>query len=110
MKLLFERLSHEIDWDMKDAVRESVSQLTATAMLENRDVPPGILNFGVPHVVELGPGDAALERYGNALAQRIYQFEPRLKQVAVDVVDGQLQISAQLRDQVEESVTWRLGE
>ena len=48
MKLLFERLSHEIDWDMKDAVRESVSQLTATAMLENRDVPPGILNFGVP--------------------------------------------------------------
>ncbi|HSX85110.1 MAG TPA: hypothetical protein VL987_00940 [Cellvibrio sp.] len=110
MKLLFERLCHETDWNIKEAVRESVLQLTATAILKNKDAPPGILNFGVPHVVELGPGDAALERYGEALSQRIYQFEPRLKQIAVDVVDGQLHISAQLRDQADESVNWRLGE
>lgn len=110
MKLLFERLSHEKNWNMKEAVRESVTQLTATATLNSKDVPPGILNFGVPHVVELGAGDTALQGYGESLAQRIYQFEPRLELVSVDVVDGQLQISAQLRDQTEESVIWRLGE
>jgi predicted component of type VI protein secretion system len=109
MKLLFERLSHEANWDMNIAVRESVAQLTATVMLEDKDLPPGILNFGLPNVVEFATGVSALERYGESLVKRIYQFEPRLKQVVAAVVEGRLQISAQLRDQAGEAVTWSMS-
>lgn len=108
MKLLFERLTSDPDWQLKAAVQTAVAQLTATETLSEEDVPPGILDFGLPHVVELGPGPSSLVRYGEALARRIEQFEPRLRIIAIDVVDKQLQITAQLTSNGE-AITWRVN-
>ena len=108
MKLLFERLTSDPDWQLREAVQAAVAQLTATETLRVEGAPPGILNFGLPHPVEMSTSPIAMTRYGETLAKRIAQFEPRLEVLEVNVVGRQLQLTARLQNE-DEAMTWRLN-
>jgi len=105
MKLLFERFSPQSDWQLRDAVQQSVAQLAASQGLIAEDVPPGILNFGVPHPVDFSASEAGRLRFGEALAERIRQFEPRLELLDLQVEGQQLKLIGRLKDS-DELLQW----
>lgn len=107
MKLLFEKLADDPRWQLECAVRDSIQQLTATETVSDNDMPPGVLNFGVPNIVDFGTGPNAIKSYAKELTERIKQFEPRLQVIEINVINKALHISAKLMNN--EELTWALG-
>ena len=105
-KLLFERLGREEHWSIKQSISRSIQQLVTTQYVRDQQLPPGVLNFGMPSIADLGIGGGDLRQFAVLLKQRIQQFEPRIRDVDVVLENGHLVIIGLLPDSDEPSRWW----
>ena len=106
-KLLFERLGREDRWSLKQSISQSIQQLVTTQYVRDQQLPPGVLNFGMPSIADLGIGGGDLRQFAALLKQRIQQFEPRIKDVDVVIENSHLVIIGTMPDNDEPS-RWQL--
>ncbi len=93
MKFLFERLTQadagpntKADFDVKRAVRHNIQRLLANRVAFDADAAPSILNCGLPSIVELSrDSQSTLERYAARIRRMLEYYEPRLKNLRVNI-------------------------
>ncbi|WP_428243232.1 GPW/gp25 family protein [Gynuella sp.] len=105
-RLLFERLGREPGVSVKESVSRSIQQLTTTQHVRDGQLVPGILNFGMPSICDLGIGGGDLRQFAALLKERIQQFEPRIKDVDVVIERGRLVVVGTLPDSDEPTRWW----
>ena len=81
--MLFDRLSDAPLPDLREQVRASLERLVTSRHVRDPSAPAGILNFGLPHVIDVDGSSEALDGYCQRFAERIRLFEPRLQLATV---------------------------
>lgn len=104
-KLLFERLEKTDGWTLEESIKRSLQQLATNQYVRDSNMEPGILNFGLPSLPDLGVGGGDMKAFAALLKTRIQQFEPRLKNADVLIEQGRLVVVGQLQDQ-DEAIRW----
>jgi len=92
--LLFERLTDIEAVADVERVTLALDQVLVAQMASHDDVPAGVLNFGVRRAPDVQGNVHALLAHAEEVRARIEAFEPRLRDVAVQCVAGELRISA----------------
>lgn len=92
--LLFERLTEVESVTDLERVTVALDQVLVAQMTSHDDVPAGVLNFGVRRAPDVQANVHALHAHAEEVRARIEVFEPRLRDVAVQCVAGELRISA----------------
>lgn len=104
-KLLFERLEKTDGWTLEGSIKRSLQQLATNQYVRDSAMEPGVLNFGLPSLPDLGVGGGDMKTFAALLKTRIQQFEPRLKNADVLIEQGRLVVVGQLQDQ-DETIRW----
>jgi predicted component of type VI protein secretion system len=94
--LLFERLAGPSSQSARERITRSLDQVLVVQSTCTREAPPGVLNFGLPRPPDVQPGQRAGDDYAALVRERIEVFEPRLKDVGVQYVAGEIRITAEL--------------
>lgn len=91
MDYLFERLvdaagERGAGADLKQRVKDQVQRLVCTCSRDGRDESLSAIDFGLPNIAEINRGNLSkLDRYAQRLKQLIEHYEPRLRNVAVEL-------------------------